>query len=95
LFFFSFNFLFQAVGLGCRFLKLPGILSLGGQTTSVILQRLSIIRDEIEMNDGEQFAWPKQHEFLHIRSSIDSMEQERVISPILTNAKNKDKKKRP
>jgi len=47
------------------------------------------------MNDGEQFAWPKQHEFLHIRSSIDSMEQERVISPIPTNAKNKDKKKRP
>ena len=64
---------FQAVGLGCRFLKLPGILSLGGQTTSAILQRLSIIRDEIEMNDGEQFAWPKQHEFLHIRSSIDSI----------------------
>jgi hypothetical protein len=48
------------------------------------------------MNDGgEQFGWPKQHEFIHIRSSIDSIEQERIISPNPTNIKNKDKKKRP
>jgi len=48
------------------------------------------------MNDGgEQFGWPKQHEFIHIRSSIDSIEQERIISPNPTNIKNKEKKKRP
>lgn len=47
------------------------------------------------MNNGEQFAWPKQHEFHHIRSSNDSIEQETVISPTPTNFKNKDKKKRP
>jgi hypothetical protein len=68
---------------------------LGGQTTSTILQRLSLIRDEIEMNDSEQFVWPKQHEFIHIRSSIDTTEQERIISANPTNIKNKDKKKRP
>ncbi len=84
----------QAIAFGCRFLKLPGILSLGGQITSVILQRLSIIRDEIQMNDGEQFARPKQHEFIHIRSSIDIPELE-IVSPTSTNVKNKDKKKRP
>jgi hypothetical protein len=63
--------------------------------TSAILQRLSIIRDEIEMNDGEQFASPKQHEFIHIRSSTDPIEQDRILSSNPTNTKNKDKKKRP
>ncbi|CAF3868768.1 unnamed protein product [Rotaria sordida] len=70
-----------AVGLGCRFIKLPGLLSLGGQQTCVILQRLSIIRDEIEMNDNnQQFARPNQHDFIHIRSPIDLIEQDRIIS---------------
>jgi hypothetical protein len=68
---------------------------LGGQTTSAILQRLSLIRDEIEMNNGEQFAWPKQHEFIHIRSPINPNEPTRVPSPNPTITKNKDKKKRP
>ncbi|CAF3465212.1 unnamed protein product [Rotaria sp. Silwood1] len=71
-----------AVGFGCRFIKLPGLLSLGGQRTSAILQRLSIIRDEIEINDNEQFARPNQHEFIHIRSPIDLTEQERIISDV-------------
>ncbi|CAF2573323.1 unnamed protein product [Rotaria sp. Silwood2] len=83
-----------AVGLGCRFIKLPGLLSLGGQRTSVVLQRLSIIRDEFEMNDNDQFARPNQHEFIHIRAPIDLIEQERIISVTPTNAKTKDKKKR-
>ncbi|CAF1111624.1 unnamed protein product [Adineta steineri] len=82
-----------AVGFGCRFLKLPGLLSLGGQTTSVILQRLSIIRDELQMNDSEQSARPKQHEFIHIRSTLDIPDLE--MPPTSTNTKNKDKKKRP
>lgn len=48
------------------------------------------------MNDGEQFTWSKQHEFVHIRSSSDSIEQERIISPNPPNNKTKDnKKKRP
>ena len=46
------------------------------------------------MNDGDQFARPKQHNFIHIRSSIDTTEPERVISPTPTNIKTKDKKKR-
>jgi hypothetical protein len=46
------------------------------------------------MNDGDQFAWPKQHEFIHIQSAVDPNEQERVISPNPISAKNKDKKKR-
>ncbi|UJR32187.1 hypothetical protein I4U23_019651 [Adineta vaga] len=83
-----------AVGFGCHFLKLSGLLSLGGQTTSVILQRLSIIRDEIQMNDGDQSARPKQHSFIHIRSAIDIPELE-LAPPTSTNTKNKDKKKRP
>ncbi|CAF3065648.1 unnamed protein product [Rotaria socialis] len=85
----------MAVGFGCRFIKLPGFLSLGGQRTSAILQRLSIIRDEIETNDDDQLEWPKQHEFIHIRSSIDTTESETIVSPTPTNAKTKDKKKRP
>ncbi|CAF5128031.1 unnamed protein product, partial [Rotaria sp. Silwood1] len=52
------------------------------------------IRDEIEINDNEQFARPNQHEFIHIRSPIDLTEQERIISVTPTNAKTKDKKKR-
>ncbi|CAF0932285.1 unnamed protein product [Adineta ricciae] len=83
-----------AVGFGCRFLKLPGLLSLGGQTTSAILQRLSIIRDEIQMNDGDQPVQLKQHSFIHIRSAIDIPELE-VAPSISTTSKNKDKKKRP
>lgn len=48
------------------------------------------------MNEGgEQFAWPKPHEFVHIRSPIDLNQPERIVSPITTNIKNKDKKKRP
>lgn len=86
--------IFQTVALGCRFIKLPGLLSLGGQRTSSILQRLCLIRDEIEANDDDHFEWPKKHEFIHIRSSIEVVEQEAVISPSPTNAKTKDKKKR-
>ena len=71
------------------------MLSLCGQRTTAILQRLCLIRDDIEMNDSsDQFAETKQHEFIHIRSSNDTTEQERVISANPVNAKNKDKKKR-
>ena len=80
------------MGFGCRFLRLPGLLSTGGQRTAAVLQRLSIIRDEIEMRDGNRFAWPKAHEFVHIRSSTDTSEPERV--PSAANNKTKDKKKR-
>ena len=83
------------MALGCRFIKLPGLLSLGGQRTSAILQRLSIIRGEIEMTDNDQFAYPKQHEFIHIQSSSDTTEHERIISANPTSSKTKDKKKRP
>jgi hypothetical protein len=88
----TYVFVFQAVATCCRFLKLPGILSLGGQRTSNVLQRLSIIRDDIESNGANQFAWPKQHEFIHIESSLDMHEHERIASPI--NTKPKEKKKR-
>jgi hypothetical protein len=47
------------------------------------------------MNDSEHFVRAKQHEFVHIRSLIDPIEQERILSPTPTNTKSKDKKKRP
>lgn len=83
-----------SVALGFRFLKLPGILSQGGQLTSAILQRLSLIRDEIELSNDEQYAHPKAHEFIAIRTTTDSLEQERIPSDNPTTNKSKDKKKR-